>query len=1217
MFAHPAHLTTRRTIVVGLVAILLIGGLFARGAANPAPVLAFHCPPGEVDVVINHTVIVCVPAEQPPNPFSDIAPDQLLNRGQINGGRHYATDAQKAALAALTQTAVSNTAQTHQVPASELTAVQTWGRADAQAELWGLVVKAIRTPACPAGVTTDCRTADQQHVVDWMSAMARRQGMETAIAAGLELVKYSGLSQEAYQALFADGAQPTQETLQAFLTIEPLNYNSTDKATATGGYCIYRSPAPYQSEYTGYNDQTCFTPCSSVLGCDDPMPDTEQFIKWGAATWTNGVYDTAEYASATRSISLSVGLGGLAASVVAGVTLATTLGAVLAGTSFTAAIFPFAASVTVFGGFAGTSAATITTAASTAAAGVMAASAVAAIAAAVVLFITGTTIRAIDLFTDLAVPGDIAKAIVDSRTAAYDPATMITDNEDHYTLYQLFVGATVPGPLYESCNNYFRNFPVQAMCLNAPAIPAATAADPQFIVTDHATVTSPASATTISPTISFYTPGIGVRYVTETRLHGTWFIHNLGGSVVQTFRIRFGDWTGAMHTAWLLKKDSGAYSFFGIPDGDCAVGATCQGPVIVPTTCVADGTCWESSAIKYVGTDGVFHTAAVRSPAAVTWPTPAAITYPAPLTATQLNASATGLDGTFAYTVDGSPVSASDNRVLGGGAHTLGVTFSPAESTGLLPGTAEVSLTVNKASLSVTAPTASMPYGSSAPALAPQYGSFVNGDDASDIDTPPTCSTSADGDSPVGDSATTCTGGADGDYTFSFVAGKLTVTPAPLTIAAPTLSMRYGDAVPAIEPVYLGLVSGDTASAVTAAPVCSTTATSASPVGPYLTQCTGGTVPNYTVSHQAGILSVRLRGLIITPDDFTKKYGDNLTFTGTEFSALGLVNGDTITSLTIISAGASASAPVRDTPYVIEGKDALGTGLNNYLILHGDGELIVEKRDLTITADDAMKTYGQSVTFGGTEFSTDGLANADTVTAVSLASNGAGTAAGVTGSPYAIEPSTAVGTGLANYDVSYVDGHLTVNPAPLTLTASSAMMVLGGIVPVIQPLFSGFVAGDTAEDVSETSCGTTATSASPLGTYPSSCSGGIGPNYTTTPVAGAVTVTFDTPTLFDEAMPVKSGANLPIKVQLRDASGTNLSSPATRVSLATPVALAGPTGTAVPRQPTGSFKFVNNRDNGPMYQYDLKTTGLGRGTYTLYFTVAGDPFTHSLAFTIR
>ena len=106
-------------------------------------------------------------------------------------------------------------------------------------------------------------------------------------------------------------------------------------------------------------------------------------------------------------------------------------------------------------------------------------------------------------------------------------------------------------------------------------------------------------------------------------------------------------------------------------------------------------------------------------------------------------------------------------------------------------------------------------------------------------------------------------------------------------------------------------------------------------------------------------------------------------------------------------------------------------GLGNYTITYVDGELTVNPAPLTITADDRSKVYGQTVVFAGTEFTTSGLLNADSVTSVTLASAGAPATATVAGSPYAIVPSAAVGTGLGNYTISYVDGELTVNPAPL------------------------------------------------------------------------------------------------------------------------------------------------------------------------------------------
>ncbi len=92
---------------------------------------------------------------------------------------------------------------------------------------------------------------------------------------------------------------------------------------------------------------------------------------------------------------------------------------------------------------------------------------------------------------------------------------------------------------------------------------------------------------------------------------------------------------------------------------------------------------------------------------------------------------------------------------------------------------------------------------------------------------------------------------------------------------------------------------------------------------------------------------------------------------------------------------------------------------------------------LTVTADDRSKVYGQTVVFAGTEFTTSGLLNSDDVTSVTLASPGAPATATVAGSPYAITPSAAVGTGLGNYTITYVDGDLTVTAAPLTVTADT------------------------------------------------------------------------------------------------------------------------------------------------------------------------------------
>jgi alpha-L-arabinofuranosidase len=89
---------------------------------------------------------------------------------------------------------------------------------------------------------------------------------------------------------------------------------------------------------------------------------------------------------------------------------------------------------------------------------------------------------------------------------------------------------------------------------------------------------------------------------------------------------------------------------------------------------------------------------------AVTWATPSAITYGTALSATQLNATST-VPGTFSY----SPAA---GTVLGAGAQSLSVTFTPNDTTNYSKQTSTVSLTVNKATPTLSwEPPSSIAYG--------------------------------------------------------------------------------------------------------------------------------------------------------------------------------------------------------------------------------------------------------------------------------------------------------------------------------------------------------------------------------------------------------------------------------------------------------------------------------------------------------------------------
>ena len=86
-------------------------------------------------------------------------------------------------------------------------------------------------------------------------------------------------------------------------------------------------------------------------------------------------------------------------------------------------------------------------------------------------------------------------------------------------------------------------------------------------------------------------------------------------------------------------------------------------------------------------------------------------------------------------------------------------------------------LTITKATLTVTAPSPFKFQGAPNPTLTPTYSGFVNGDTAgSSLATLPTCTTTATTGSPVGTYAVTCSGGTSDNYSFHFDSGTLTVT---------------------------------------------------------------------------------------------------------------------------------------------------------------------------------------------------------------------------------------------------------------------------------------------------------------------------------------------------------------------------------------------------------------------------------------------------------
>lgn len=182
----------------------------------------------------------------------------------------------------------------------------------------------------------------------------------------------------------------------------------------------------------------------------------------------------------------------------------------------------------------------------------------------------------------------------------------------------------------------------------------------------------------------------------------------------------------------------------------------------------------------------------------------------------------------------------------------------------------------------------------------------------------------------------------------------------------------------------------------------------------------------YRLVSLSGVASVTAAPLTITAQDQSKEYGEELVFDGTEFDVVGLFFADSVDSATIASTGAPAGATVSMSGAPITISDAMGTGLGNYVIQYAPGTLTILSRMLTVTALDQSKLEGEEFLFDGTEFSVAGLVAGDSVTSATLFSLGADVDATAADSPYSIDISNAMGSGLANYTISYVPGAFAV-----------------------------------------------------------------------------------------------------------------------------------------------------------------------------------------------
>ena len=223
---------------------------------------------------------------------------------------------------------------------------------------------------------------------------------------------------------------------------------------------------------------------------------------------------------------------------------------------------------------------------------------------------------------------------------------------------------------------------------------------------------------------------------------------------------------------------------------------------------------------------------------------------------------------------------------------------------------------------------------------------------------------------------------------------------------------------------------------------------------------TGTAAGNYSITDQTtSDAKILKKDITLRADDRSKTYGDGLSLGSSAFSVTSgaYASGESVSSVTLAAANSydsSTTQAVGSYTDEISISSAVGAGgfnTGNYDIVYETGDLTIDRRAIELTATNQSKTYGDSLNLGTSAFTkTSGTyANSESATAVVLNSANSydsGTSQSAATYTDEISISSATGSGgfqEANYDITYVQGDLTINQRAVTLAADDRSKTYG------------------------------------------------------------------------------------------------------------------------------------------------------------------------------
>ena len=394
-----------------------------------------------------------------------------------------------------------------------------------------------------------------------------------------------------------------------------------------------------------------------------------------------------------------------------------------------------------------------------------------------------------------------------------------------------------------------------------------------------------------------------------------------------------------------------------------------------------------------------------------------------------LQAISTNSESPITYSVaDPSIARISNGQVTLLKAGSTTITARQAASTNYGESSATTQLVVDKAALTVTALDATRPFGTENPAFGLSYKGFVNGDNEDDLTRKPTASCTATTTSPVGSYDITVSGGVSDNYTFTYVKGTLSVTTSSAQITIPAIGEKsYGD--PAFD---LRASSPNTESPIsytvddpTIARVDNGVVTILKAGSTTITARQAASA-NFEETSATVQLTVKKAPLTVTVAPATRTYGSENPSLVLSYSGFVLNETDNVlTEKPTLSCDATTTSPAGTYDIIVSGGED-----ENYDIICQNGTLTVEKALLTVTADDATRSYGEENPVFTFSYSGFVLDETEEVLTVKPTVSCEATTTSTTGN-YDIVVS---GGEDENYRFAYVKGTLTITASSGKLT---------------------------------------------------------------------------------------------------------------------------------------------------------------------------------------